>query len=347
MTLRTKVVEEDDDPISKIVAAKTAAILNGSKSPEITDETGVSRKPRKGTPVKLCHTPPAKSIPAEGSQSSRQVFPEMSARSSPNDSSEDDSKVDKATEENENDSEKDIGNFNIGTMKIPIHKPSKESPRAMLKCASNVSPSLSNQPESENTKEDIIEAVANSNAEDALTKVETLRLNDKQYEIVPLGNKQWITRNEYEIMKELSAVQKPSAFVREKNVATLKVPVFKVNRIVTDNTETSPERQSASKRTIDEVENEDFESHIKKQKKNTEDSAEGTTEESDSQDESNEMVIITDKFKETQGLVNQKDAEDTVQKPKDSADDHQDKNETEVSSSTDEEKQNEEVGESR
>ena len=53
MTLRTKVVEEDDDPISKIVAAKTAAILNGSKSPEITDETGVSRKPRKGTPVKF------------------------------------------------------------------------------------------------------------------------------------------------------------------------------------------------------------------------------------------------------------------------------------------------------
>ena len=189
--------------------------------------------------------------------------------------------------------------------------------------------------------------VANSNAEDALTKVETLRLNDKQYEIVPLGNKQWITRNEYEIMKELSAVQKPSTFVREKNVATLKVPVFKVNRITTDDTETSPEKHSASKRTIDEVENEDSESRIKKQKKNTGDSAEGTPEESDSQDESDEMVIITDNFKETQGRVNQKDAEEMVQKPKDSVDDLQDKNETEVSSSTDEEKQNEEVGESR
>ena len=82
----------------------------------------------------------------------------MSTRSSPNDSSEDDSKVDKATEEDENDSAKDVGNFNIGTMKIPIHKPSKESPRAALKCASNVSPSLSKTPESENTKEDIIEA---------------------------------------------------------------------------------------------------------------------------------------------------------------------------------------------
>ena len=352
MTLRTKVVEEDDDPISTIVAAKTAAILSGSKSPEITDETGVSRKPRKGTPVKLCHTPPAKSIPAEGSQSSRQVFPEMSACSSANDSSEDDSKVDKVTEEDENDSAKDIGNFNIGTMKIPIHKPSKESPRAILKCASNVSPSLSKKTESENTKEDIIEAVANSNAEDALTKVETLRLNDKQYEIVPLGNKQWITRNEYEIMKDLSAVEKPSAFVREKSVATLKVPVFKVNRITSDNAEIKPEKHSVSKRTIDEVENEDSESGIKKQKKNVEDSTEGTPEESDSQDESDAMVINTDIFKETQGGINQKDVEETVQKPKDSAKDPQDKNEIEVSSSTenkwtDEEEQNEEVGESR
>ena len=293
MTLRTKVVEEDDDPVSKIVAAKTAAILNGSKSPEITDETGVSRKPRKGTPVKLCHTPPAKSIPAEVS------------KGSPNDSSETDSKEENCTDlsENTNSGLKDAGNLNIGTMKIPIHKPSKESPRAMLKNASSTSPSNSTKVKPESTTEDIIEAVANSNAEETLAKVETLRLNDKQYEIVSLGNKQWITRNEYEIMKELSAVQKPSGFSREKNVAALKVPVFKVNRNFGDSTS----NDNSLKRTIDEVDDSNMkqgESNSKKHKKEEENEM-TTPEESDSQDESDTMVIDTDtvqgESKETQG----------------------------------------------
>ena len=290
MTLRTKVVEEDDDPVSKIVAAKTAAILNGSKSPEITDEAGVSRKPRKGTPIKLCHTPPVKGIPADVSEASLVGPCETDAN-----------------EENSSDITqntncgKDAGNLNIGTMKIPIHNPSKESPRAIMKSAS---PSIS--PKSNpNNKEDIIEAVADSNAEETLANVETLRLHDKQYEIVPLGNKQWITRHEYEIMKELCAVQQPSIFSREKNIATLKVPVFKINRSSNDK-EQFLSNEHSPKRTIDEVDkddNNDDESTSKKQKQDTQESELTTPEQSESQDYWDAMVIdnAQDESKEAQG----------------------------------------------
>ena len=317
MTLRTKIVE-DDDPISKIVAAKTAAILNGRKSPEISDEAGVSRKPRKGTPVKLCHTPLTKGLPNEGSPVSRQVFPEMSTSyetalttSSFHDNSPKGGNSTEDLTKATNGTMKDAGNFNIGTMRIPIHKPSKESPRAMLKSSSNPSPSLPTvtQPDEKNT-EDIIEAVANSNAQQTLAKVETLRLNDKQYEIVPLGNKQWITRNEYEIMKELYAVQNPSVFTRQKSVAALKVPVFTVTKDSDEKTASSNifEKQFAPKRTIDDAENcnnEDGENSSKKQKKDIEDRNQTTSEQRDLQDESDEMVIDTDaaqeEFKEIQG----------------------------------------------
>ncbi len=217
MTLKTKVVEPDDDPISKIVAAKTAAILNGSKSPEMLDESGVSRKPRKGTPMKLGLTAPAmKSAPGEAAQPpARLAFSDAEPPQQPP------SDGNNSPEDLSNGATKKNGNFNIGTMKIPIHKPTKESPRAALKISTSLSPSKPTEPKSTATADNIVEAVAASDATAALSRVETLRLNDKQYEIVPLGNKQWITRNEYEIMKELSGFNRGA-----KSPTPHKVPTF-------------------------------------------------------------------------------------------------------------------------
>ncbi len=241
MTLRTTVVD-DEETLNKIAAAKAAAILaSGGRSPDSGDDMSMSRKPRKGTPVKLCHTPPNATTSGEDTSSvRRQVFPEMGS-SFEDDNASNTSSPKPPLKEVINITEDEflaqaVKNSilpstatNIGTMKVPIHQNSSLSPRAMQKAALNVSPTKGQDPAS--ARKDILEAVAQSNnAGEALKKVQMLMLNGKQYEIVSVGEGQWVTRNEYDMMRELSEVVKPAATVQEtsaKTPVTLKVPVVR------------------------------------------------------------------------------------------------------------------------
>ena len=112
----------------------------------------------------------------------------------------------------------------------------------------------------DNEKQLIFKRVCSTDAQQTLAKTQTLLLNGKRYEIVPVGDGRWITRNEYEMMRELHTLQVNAGMSSPK----LNTPIIKTERaedsdhsdsneltIVTD----LPERES-KKRGLDPEETE-------------------------------------------------------------------------------------------
>lgn len=232
--------------------------LRSHKPEDKVDEPCGVRKPRKGTPVKLCSTPPV-GHNVEDAPARRQIFGDMPAldgpyeedSASPSDSSQHDDygRLTIVTEEEPS--------LNIGTMKVPIQPQLKESvysrqqtrhstaeqseaPSTIKEIQPSVDPS-SYQPldltsptkdATSPRKKDIMEAVAVSDVNTTLSQSQTLLLNGKEYDIVPVGNNQWITRSEYEMMKSLSEVHKPTLTekieLEKPRVVPLKVPQIKL-----------------------------------------------------------------------------------------------------------------------
>ena len=210
-----------------------------------TEETSGMRKPRKGTPVKLCATPPSSASAEDLSRTRRQIFTDMPSLDGPYEEGMA-SPTGSSTEEYDRLTiiTDDKPTLNIGTMKVPIQPAHKESvhARTHLRSASTGKNSLQEKPpvaietslttvvttatngatstpqpldltspvrETPSTaKQDILEAVSVSDATATVSQSQILLLNGKEYEIVPIGSNRWITRNEYEMMKELCEVQK-------------------------------------------------------------------------------------------------------------------------------------------
>ena len=262
-------------PTRKIqdVAAIRSHLLAGSRTVKTEDPTrpedtcGV-RKPRKGTPVKLCSTPPTVNHVEDLSHARRQIFTDMPPLDGPYEEDEEEAISSGEVSQSEDYgrltivTEDEPTTMNIGTMKVPIqpqykdarqytrpgakveqHEPQQQHrspppPPAPVVHTSTPAPSTApstfqpldlTSPVKDPTgkrKEDILVAVAASDASSTLAQCQTLLLNGKEYEIVPVGTSQWITRNEYEMMKELSEVHKPkTSGVRS---VPLKVPQIKL-----------------------------------------------------------------------------------------------------------------------
>lgn len=104
----------------------------------------------------------------------------------------------------------------IGTMKVPILPP-KSPPGRRLPASPKANPvpftpiltfDLSGSGRATSTdKQNMMVLVAGSDPANTLSQVQTLVLNGRDYEIVPIGNGQWITRNEYELMRELTLAE--------------------------------------------------------------------------------------------------------------------------------------------
>ncbi len=187
-------------------------------------ERGAPRKSRKGTPVKLCATPPSSGL--DLSNVRRQICSESLDIGYDEDLDETSQPLSEPDIEVSSASNEPIS-MNIGTMRVPIRPIHKETMHSR-KSLSNGTKSMSKSPprmsggggepnlldltgsgrNSTTDRQDIMAAVAESNIMKTMDRVQTLLLNGKDYEIVPIGNGRWITRNEYELLKELCTVDK-------------------------------------------------------------------------------------------------------------------------------------------
>ena len=128
-----------------------------------TTSGGGGRKPRKGTPVKLCTAHDVSSTPSH---------------------------------------------VVVVEEKSPMgdHKPSEDTTR-VNDSDTETSSSCDNNEELMSEKQIIYKRVCSTDAHQTIANKQTLLLNGKRYEIVPVGGSRWITRNEYEMMRELQALQ--------------------------------------------------------------------------------------------------------------------------------------------
>ena len=152
------------------------------KSPGSDENT--ARKPRKGTPVKLCTTPPAV----------HNVLPTAS---------------------------RNLSNFTVNQQSVT--NLSKENVHGMVQTSLVQNPTSVSTTKSgaEGSPLDLTrspEASATTNSvENAILNSQVLMLNGKRFEIVPLGDGRWVTRNEYEIMKCLEHVRKDPSILNSSD----------------------------------------------------------------------------------------------------------------------------------
>ena len=241
-TLKVEPVKKEEVPTMKLPTTPVKyseeegpveLTTRGNTTPPAPEETSV-RKPRKGTPVKLCPVTTAAGL--DLSCVKRQVVfsAEDGSVTGQVGYHEDSDQVSAEGKEEQNESPQ-----NIGMLKVPIRRP-RESPRPRIVSSAPEqteglcmvrSPQREEvhkevpTTESGNTKsnglldltgsgrmsvtgtQDLLEAVSQSDPDTTMARKQILVLNGREYEIVPVGAERWITRNEYELLRELCMVE--------------------------------------------------------------------------------------------------------------------------------------------
>ena len=216
------------------------------------------RKPRKGTPFKLCATPPSQSCIDLSERSRSAVSPGIGGYNSGSNSQ---NSSRRSSQENmpnygncrspdsDDISQTDIHGLDtkpaavIGNIQVPIKRQRKDtgSPRGYLKRHSMqytepVAPSIaSDSAQSAGSPLDLTHSAvraptntasavnstpkSTANQQSSADGKQILLLNGLEYEIVPLGNGRWISKNEYELIRQLNSVHPSSPVSNVENLS--------------------------------------------------------------------------------------------------------------------------------
>ena len=188
---------------------KDENLVNGTAGSSTTSEENVSRKPRKGTPIKLETTQP----PAKRQEEVTDLSVKQNLRASLDASEADVSKnlasampVHPAKAHTRS---HDLAVVPSGVTPLDLSTPKGFSTGA-VGCA-NVA-STPEEPEDMSLKSQTHSpAVTPEDDGKDILKSQTLLLNGKKYEIVPLGDGRWISQNEYELLRGLGEISGSSS----------------------------------------------------------------------------------------------------------------------------------------
>ncbi|KAK2145469.1 hypothetical protein NP493_3933g00003 [Ridgeia piscesae] len=187
---------------------KDENLVNGTAGSSTTSEENVSRKPRKGTPIKLETTQP----PAKRQEEVTDLSVKQNLRASLDASEADVSKNPSAMPVHPakaHTRSHDLAVVPSGVTPLDLSTPKGFSTGA-VGCA-NVA-STPEEPEDMSLKSQTHSpAVTPEDDGKDILKSQTLLLNGKKYEIVPLGDGRWISQNEYELLRGLGEISGSSS----------------------------------------------------------------------------------------------------------------------------------------